>query len=691
MKSLEKFGFAFFLLSFAAVPCGAQTPGGAAQKRAITVDDLIHMARVQEPQISPDGQFVAYTVQTPDTANNKTLKNIWVVPTGGGEARRLTSGDSDSLPQWSPDSSRIAFLSQRDGTSEVYVVPARGGEPQKLTTLSGDADNEQWSPDGRWIAFTSSVFPDCADDACNRARLDAAAKDPVKARVYDHLLYRHWTHWSDGRRSHLFVVNTENAQARDLTPGADYDVPPDERGDPADIAWSPDSKELCYTAVTARLEAISTNADLFTVPVTGGESKRITTNLGFDGHPAYSPDGRYIAYHSQARPEYESDLFRLMLYNRASGTSVRLAKSFDLWVDAIVWARDSSKIYFYAQKEFWQPVFEVAPQEGAEAKAIINEGFNDNLSISADGRWFAFLRSSATMPTDVYIARSDGSDVRQLTHQNAERLASLDLPRPEFFWFPGAGGTRVQGMMFKPPAFDPSKKYPLLLLAHGGPQTAWEDAWEASGYRWNAQLFAAPGYVTLLINRHGSTGYGQQFVDEIQDDWGGAPYEDLMKGVDYVLANYPYVDGRRMAAAGPSYGGYMIDWIATHTNRFKCLVSHAGPYDESSMYGSTEELWFVEHDYKGTPWTNPEDYAKWSPSTYAAKLGEFKTPTLLTTGELDFRVPYTQVLEFFTALQRQGVPSKLVVFPNDGHWLLRPMDSQFWYKTVQDWLANYLK
>ena len=480
-------------------------------------------------------------------------------------------------------------------------------------------------------------------------------------------------------------------QPRDLTPGADYDVPPDERGDPADIAWSPDSKELCYTAVADKPEAISTNGDLFTVPASGGDSKRITTNPGFDGHPTYSPDGRFIAYHSQARPEYESDEFRLMLYNRATGTSVQLAKSLDLWVDTILWSKDSENLYFWAQREFWQPIFEVAAQEGAEAKAIVNDGFNDNLTMSADGRWFAFLRSSASAPTDVYIAHSDGSGVRQLTHQNAERLASLDLPRPEFFWFPGAGGVRIQGMLFKPPAFDPAKKYPLLLLAHGGPQTAWEDAWEASQYRWNAQVFAAPGYVAVLINRTGSTGYGQRFVDAIQDDWGGKPYEDLMKGVDYVLATYPFVDGSRMGAAGPSYGGYMIDWIATHTNRFKVLVSHAGPYDEASMYGATEELWFVEHDLKGTPWTNAEDYAKWSPSTYAAKLGEFKTPTLLTTGEMDYRVPYTQVLEFFTALQRQGVPSKLVVFPNDGHWLLKPRDSEFWYKAVQDWLASYLK
>jgi len=688
MKRLEKLILAISLLGFVVTNAHAQP------KRPITVDDLIHMARVQEPQISPDGKWVAYTVQTPDTANNKTLHNIWIVSTVSGEASQITNGGSDSLPQWSPDITLISFLSQPDGTSAVYVVErasTRRNESQKLTSLSGDADNIHWSPDGRWVSFTSSVFPGCSDDACNRARLDAIAKDPVKARVYDHLLFRHWTHWSDGRRSHLFVVDVATKQTRDLTTGADYDVPPDERGDPGDIGWSPDSKELCYTAVTDRPEAISTNGDLFIVPAAGGPSKRITRNPGFDGHPTYSPDGRYIAYHSQATPEYESDLFRLMLYDRASGTSVQLAKSLDLWVDQILWAPDSKTIYFLAQQQFWQPIFEVAPEEGAEAKAI-TDGFNDNLSISTDGKWLAFTRSSATAPADVYVAPSgENLVVKQVTHQNAALLAQLDLPKPEFFWFTGGKGERVQAMMTRPPGFDPTKKYPLLLLAHGGPQTAWEDAWGASQFRWNAEVFGAPGYVTLQINRHGSTGYGQAFVDEIQDDWGGAPYEDLMKGVDYVLANYPFVDASRLAAAGPSYGGYMIDWIATHTNRFKCLMSHAGPYDEASMYGSTEELWFVEHDFKGTPWTNPQDYAKWSPSTYAAKLGEFKTPILLTTGEMDYRVPYTQVMEFFSALQRQGVPSKLVVFPNDGHWLLRPMDSKFWYETVQNWLASYLK
>ena len=670
-----------------AIPAAAQTPA----KRPFTVADLQSIRRVSEPAISPDGHWVAYTVGTPDLTANRLVTEVWLASTDNGDARQLTHDGDNSRPQWSPDGTRLAFLSDRSGVTQVYVVAVAGGDPQMLTTLSTGADNEQWSPDGHSIAFTSNVYPDCADDACNSARLKARADDPVQAREYDALLFRHWVHWSNGTRSHLFVADAQSGQARDLTAGADYDVPPDERGDPTDITWSPDSKQICFTAVTDRPEAISTNGDLFIVDLAGSAApKRITTNPGFDSHPIYSPDGRSIAYRSQATPEYESDLFRLMLYDRATGSSTRLAPHFDLWVDTILWSPDSKKLYFWAQQELEQPVFEIAVTPGAEPRTILND-FNDNVSLSADGSTMAFLRSSITAPPEVFIAHSDGSAVRQITHQNDALLAQLDLPQPEAFWFAGAGGTRVQGVLIRPPGFDPSKKYPVVLVIHGGPQAAWENAWEGQAYRWNGELFAAPGYVAVLINPRGSTGYGQKFVDEIQDQWGGLPYEDLMKGLDYVLATYPFTDGTRTAAIGGSYGGYMVDWIATHTGRFKCLASHAGPYDELSMYGSTEELWFVEHDLKGTPWTNPASYQKWSPSTYAAQLGVYKTPTLILAGELDYRVPYTQDLEFFTALQRQGVPSKLLLFPDDGHWIQRPLDSERWNKTLADWLATYLK
>lgn len=673
--------FMFFFVSSA----HAQAPA----KHAMTFEDLMAVERVGEPQISSDGRTVVYTLGSAEMDGNRIAHDIWVVSTApGSQPRRVTQTGHDTRPQWSPDGKSIAFLSTREGASEVYVMPAQGGNAKKITSLSTGADNEKWSPDGKWLAFTSSVFPDCADDACNRARDGATEKSKVKARIYDHLLYRHWVHWSDGKRSHLFLVAANGGTPRDVTLHADYDVPPDERGDANDFAFSPDSKELCFTAVTDRPEAISTNGDLFVVPTSGGEPKRITSNPGFDGHPAYSPDGRFIAYHSQKTPEYESDRWRLMLYERAAGTHTEVAESFDRSADEIIWSPDSKEIFFTATSQAEQPIYEIAAAPGSTPRELLKDSFNEGFSLSADGGTFAFLRSSVNAPAEVFASRSDGSGARQLSQHNAARLASIDMNPPESFWYEGAGGARIQGMLIRPPHFDASRKYPLLLLIHGGPQSLWTDSW---GYRWNEELFAAPGYVAVMINPRGSTSYGQQFTDEITNDWGGRVYEDLMKGVDYVIEKYSFVDQTRVAAAGGSYGGYMIDWIATHTGRFKVLISHAGVYDKTSMYGATEELWFEEHDMAGTPWTHPESYQKWSPSTYAGELSKYKTPTLVICGELDYRVPYTQSLEFFTALQRQNVPSKLVVYPDEGHWILKPQNSQLWYKTFFDWLAAYLE
>jgi len=657
-------------------------------KRPITFDDMIKMHRVAEPQISPDGKWVAYSVATPDMDANRNASNVWMVSTAGGAPQQLTQSGHDSSPVWSPDGKTIAFLSSRSGDSQVYLLSLEGGEAQKLTKLSTGADIVKWSPDGKTIAFTSSVYPDCKDDNCNSKRDAEKEKNKVKAHVAERLLYRHWTHWNEGKRSHLFVVPADGGGApRDLTPGADFDVPPDERGGPADINFSPDGKELCFAAVIDKIEAISTNGDLFTVPVAGGEIKRITTQPGFDGAPVYSPDGKYIAYRAQLTPEYESDRWRVMLYDRQTGRSQNLSEGFDRSADELAWYADSKTIYFNAENETQKPVYAMTARPGAEPKKILADTYNAAISLSRDGKTLAFERSSLTMPAEAFVAASDGSGARQLTHHNDAILATLEMNPPETFWFEGAEGTKVQAMLIRPPKFDAAKKYPLLVLLHGGPQTMWSNSW---GYRWNPQVFSGAGYVTLMINRRGSTGYGQKFTNEITNDWGGKAYADVMNGVDFALKKYPFIDGSSMAAAGGSYGGYMADWIATHTGRFKAIISHAGVYDKVSMY-ATEELWFEEHDMQGTPWSNPESYRKWAPVTYAGELGKFKTPTLVISGERDYRVPYTQSLEFFSALQRQGVPSKLVVFPDEGHWVLKPQNSQFWYKTFLDWLALYLR
>lgn len=680
-------GTALLILAAAFAPAAL-----AQSKRPMTFDDLISLHRVAEPALSPDGQWIAFTVATPDREANRNASNIWRVPASGGEAFQLTRSGHDSSPAWAPDGKHLAFLSSRDGESDIYIMSVDGGEATRLTHVSTDVDLFRYSPDGKWFAFSSSVFPDCKDDACNKQRLDEAAKSKVKAHIYDHLLFRHWTQWSDGRRAHLFIVAADGASPRDLTPGANYDVPPVQRGDLSDIVFSPDGRELCFVAVTDAMEATSTNGDLFTVPSDGSAApKRITTNPGFDSHPAYSPDGKWIAYRAQITPGYESDRWRLMVYDRAAAKSSGLAANFDRSVDAILWSNDGHTIYANGEDRHESPIwaFDVAAASAAsyQPRVLVGDSFNTEISLSADGKTLVFARPSLLHPAEIYFADATSGATHAITHLNDAALAQLDMAAPEWFWFPGAGGTQVEGAIIRPPAFDPAKKYPVVLVIHGGPQNAWDDAWT---YRWNPELFAAKGYVIVAINPRGSSSYGQKFTDEIQNDYGGKAYEDLMKGLDFALAKFPFMDKNRTAAAGGSFGGYMVDWISTQTGRFKALISHAGPYDEVSMY-ATEELWFQEHETMGTPWSNPAGYAKWSPSTYAGQLAKYKTPTLVIGGEMDFRIPYTQEIEYFTALQRQGVPSKLLLFPDEGHWVLKPQNSELWYKTFFDWLATYVK
>jgi dipeptidyl aminopeptidase/acylaminoacyl peptidase len=675
------------VLAIAALGISLAVPTQAQLKHPITFEDMMKLHRLSEPAISADGKWIAYAVSTPEMDANRNASNVWIVSTAGGEAVQVTQSGHDNSPAWSPDGKTLAFISSRSGDSQIYLLSMEGGEAKKLTALSTGADLFQWSPDGKTIAFTSEVYLDCKDDACNQKRDEEKEKSKVKARIYDHLLYRHWDHWSDGKRSHLFLMPADgSAPAHDLTPEADYDIPPGERGEVSDFAFSPDGKEICYTAVPDKMEAISTNGELFVVQVAGGEPKKITSNPGFDGNPVYSPDGKYIAYHVQLVAENESDRWRVMLYDRRSEKSENLSEGFDRSATNLSWSPDSKTIYFLAENETLQPIYAMEARAGATPKKVL-DGFNVAYAFSGDGKTLLAERTSLTMPAEMFIAAADGSGLKQLTHANDAMLATLDLPSPEKFWFEGAEGTKVHAMLLKPPQFQAGKKYPVLVLLHGGPETMWSDAW---GYRWNAQVFSSPGYVTLMINRRGSTGFGQKFTDEINNDWGGRAYTDVMKGIDAAIAKYPYLDKTRMAAAGGSYGGYLADWIATHTDRFKAIISHAGVYDKFSMY-ATEELWFEEHEMQGTPWTAAENYKKWSPSTYAGDLGKYKTPTLVVCGEKDYRVPYTQSLEFFNALQRQGVPSKLMVFPDEGHWVLKPQNAQLWYKTFLDWLAEYVK
>jgi len=674
------------VLSLASVSAKEQQPA-----RPFTVDDLLKIRRVSDPQLSPDGRWIAYTIADTDKAANKRITQIYLISTDGGEPRALTSEKQSSVsPRWSPDGKRLAFVSARDGESQIWTIDlpeAKPGSLKKISNISTGADAPVWSPDGKWIAFTSEVFPGCATDDCNKQQSEKAAASKVKAKIADRLLFRHWTTWKDGKRSHIFVVSTEGGEARDLTQG-NYDAPPFSLGGQIDYAFSPDSKELAFARNTDKDEARSTNGDLFTVPVAGGETRRITgDNPANDLSPVYSPDGRYIAYRAQSKPGFEADRWRLMLFDRKTGQSHSLTEQFDSSVETFTFSADGQRIYTCALDQGRQPIYELS-LGGGPGKKLINDGFNDDVQVSADGKTLVFTRQSLARPVEIYKANSIGAGVTQLTRTNDAFLADFNLKPAEEISWEGAVGSRVYGFITKPANFTATKKWPLVVLIHGGPQGAWNDSWS---YRWNPQLFAAAGYVVLSPNPRGSYGYGQKFVDDISGDWGGKVYTDLLNGVAYVAA-LPYIDRERIGAAGGSYGGYMVNWIEGHNNdprvKFSALVSHAGVYNLTSMYGATEELWFPEWEFKGMPWTNPEMYAKWSPHMF---VKEFKTPLLVIHGELDYRVPVGEGLQLFTALQRQGVESKLLVYPDEGHWVLKPQNSELWYNTVLEWLDNHLK
>jgi dipeptidyl aminopeptidase/acylaminoacyl peptidase len=750
--------FALFL----SIPLASQT------KHPFTFEDMMALKRVEEPVPSPDGKWVLFAAVDVDLKANTKTPHVWVVPlqtqgpstaplgmTGSGEREIISDQDADR-PRWAPDGKRFAFVSSKEGGSQIWIADFDGATgtvtgTHRLTNIATGASGELWSPDGKNILFTSDVYAECDgapfEAGCNLHEVQAAKNSKVKAQIFTHLLYRHWTAYKEGKRTHLFVLPVDacwpigpdvrqcsNAdctyigivgcgiQARDLTPG-DYDAPPFSLGGQDDYAFSPDGQEICFSSNHDPVEAISTNNDLFTVPVNFpadassaqvlAATKNITAdNKAADETPLYSPDGKYIAYRAQARSGDESDRWRLMLYDRKTGEKKDLTNDFDLWAGSFVWAPSSKVLFLTAEAVGHSMVFQIDLEllSLAEPKGDLHStpqslfhDYADDLAITPDGNTLLFTGMSVTAPTEIFSGHAGPSESckyprdhaiggqscislnqQQLSHVNANRLSQIAMAPLENFSFAGAHKDKVQGFLVKPPNFDPSKKYPVKFLIHGGPEGAWGDDWS---YRWNPELFAANGYVVLLINFHGSTGYGQKFVDAINGDWGGAPFEDLMKGLDYAEQHYPFIDKTRECALGASYGGYMANWILGHTDRFKCIVSHDGMFNSESAWGDTEELWFNEWEFKGTPYTNREMYRKWSPHLSAAN---FKTPTLVIHSQLDYRLDVSEGLQLFTTLQRQGVPSKMLYFPDEGHWILKPQNSQLWYKTVNDWVDQWV-
>jgi len=721
-----------FVLSLALVSvlapfCPAQT---TQPKRPMTFEDMMLMKRLGETAVSADGKWLAYSATTVNLEQNTKTAELFIQPISGGDAKPLAVAQAgDSGPQFAPDSKHILFLSSRSGSEQVWLAdfdPATGAtsNPKKLTSLSTEAGDAIWSPDGKSVLFTSAVYPDCpaitaadpAGDKCNADRDAAAAASKVKAQIFTHLLYRHWDHFTGAKRTHLFLASVETGAVRDLTPNDPRDVPPFSlEGGGCGCAFAPDSKELAFTENLDAEPAISVSTKIFTLDLTNAAAKpvAVSTSKGGNFNPAYSPDGKYLAWRSEERAGYEADKFRLVVYDRAAKTIKDLLPKYENWVDEFAWAPDSKRIYFTGGDKGESPIF-VATLDGV-FNSVNEDGTFGDLHPLLDNKTVVASRNSIHLPNEVVsvsapvtttepkvsvsipgvgeavVESETVTQFSQITNLNTALGLQFDEGKLENYWFTAKDGTKLQGFLIRPPAFDPAKKYPVKFLIHGGPQGAWGDDWS---YRWNPELFAANGYVVVMINMRGSTGYGQTIVDGVNGDWGGKPFTDLMEGLDYAEQHYPFIDKNRECALGASYGGYMANWVEGHTNRFKCIVSHDGMFDAESAFGTTEEDWFNIWEFRGHPWDyygkpdaeNP--YRKWSPSLSAKN---FHTPMLVVHGQLDYRLDVSEGFQLFDTLQLLKVPSKMLYFPDEGHWVLKPQNARLWYKTVNEWVDEWTK
>jgi len=654
-----------------------------AQGRPLSIDEFVKLDRVSDPQVSPDGRWVVYTVTTTDLEANTTTSDLWLAPTDSGAPRQLDVRRGGRHGRWSPDGRAIAYITTRGGTPQARIYTVASRRTRTLTSLSTGADGVIWSPTGTHLAFVSEVYPDCPDDACNRARAEQDAQRPTQAKAYDELLYRHWTIWEDGLRSHLFVVPVMGGAPVDVTLGADYDVPVPPFGGSSDYAFLSDGQSLVFTTKVGADQAWHTNSDIYRVGIGGGQPENLTaTMMGAESHPVPSPDGASLAFLSQERAGFESDRWRLMVLDLRSGAMRERTTRFDRSVDELVWLPDSRTLVAAVQNGQREALYLI--ESSGRIDQILTWGNTSQISLAGDSTTLVFMNDAINRPGQVFTwsLRARGQP-RQLTFLNAEVLADVTMnPAEEISWV-GADGNTVHGMLVRPPQFRRGVRYPLMVLIHGGPQGAWLDNFHS---RWNAQMFAAGGYVTVLLNPRGSTGFGQRFVDQISRDWGGKVFIDIMSGVEHA-ARFPFVDSTRIAAAGGSYGGYMVNWINGNSRRFDALITHAGVYNLEAMYGGTEELWFPEWEFGGPPWENRTYYEQWSPHRFAQN---FQTPTLVIHGALDYRIPYAQGLQVYTALRRQGVPARLLYFPDEGHWVNKPQNRRLWWTEVQGWLSRYL-
>jgi dipeptidyl aminopeptidase/acylaminoacyl peptidase len=700
----------------------AESDLGSAAGRPMTFADLQRMKRVSDPQISPSGRWVMFSVVDVDLEKNAKVSHLWVVPlvasqaSGAGERQVTFWKEGESGGRFSPDGKRVLFTAtdSTNGLSQIFLAPwdetaGTVGTPTRLTNLSTEADGAIWSPNSQRILFVSRVYAECSkelawvdEDNCNKKKDAAAAANPVKAQIWDHLLYRHWDHYVGPKRSHVLVVSATDGNAvRDLTPEREIDngeAPTFSLGGPPGYAWAPDSKEIAFVTNVDLVPAASTNNDVYTFRLDDPAATpvKISTSMGSDDGPAYSPDGKWLAFRSQARAGYESDRVRLMMFDREKKTTRELLPKFDGWVDEFTWGPTSTTILFTSGNSGKEVIKTLQIGGENEPRTLSSDGEFGDLHAMANGDGLVATRMTVEQPSE--IVKYVRGEMTQLTHLNASILSQLDLPKMDSFWFAGALNEKVQGFIIRPPDFVPTKRYPLKFLIHGGPQGAWGDAWS---YRWNAELMAANGYVVVMVNPRGSTGYGQAFIDGVNGDWGGKAYIDLMKGLDYAEQHYPFIDKSRECALGASYGGFMANWILTHTDRFACIVTHDGMFNPQSAYGDTEELWFNEWEFRtpgsaepGQPWNYfdkpaaQDPFRKWSPML---SIKNAKTPTLVIHSQRDYRLDVSEGFQLFTALQRLNVPSKMLYFPDEGHWILKPQNSKLWYQTVSDWCDRWTK
>jgi len=660
---------------------GLLVVGGAAaaaqEPRPISIDEYITTPIVADPQLSPDGSVVAYTVSTPSLQENRSATHIWFADMNTGDSWQVTVGQaSERAPRWSPDGRVLAFISTRDGDPQLWRIPARGGEATKITDSRHGVADFLWSPDGKALYFWTDIPWGDSTEAARRA-----APWPTAATIVTDLFYRHWNEWRVGIRSHLFRAMLDG-EITDITP-IDRDVPPLALGG-TDVAISPVGTELAIVYNNDSALATSTNNDVFVLGPDGSARQPVTVSKGNDHTPRYSPDGRLLAYLAMATPGFEADRQQLMLYERASGRRVPVTPRWNLSTTDYRWLPDARAVVAEVEERGGHAIYRIEIPTG-RATRLIGTGNNTAVQVSADGATLVFLRSTGNRPPEVWTASVDGRNPRPVTRFNEERFRQFDIPPLESFGFAGAQGDSVFGWLMKPPGFRAGVRYPLIYLIHGGPQGAWLDQWHT---RWNYAMFAARGYAVAAVNFHGSTGYGQEFTNSISRNWGGLPYEDLMKGID-ALARQPWVDTTRMAAAGASYGGYMIYWMAGQTQRFKALVAHDGIFNPLSMAGTTEELWFPHWEFGGLP-SEPAARAtmeKWSPANFVQK---WSTPMLIVHGQLDYRVDASEGLQAFTALRLRSVPGKLLYFPDEDHFVTKPRNRRLWWGTVLDWIDQYL-